>query len=150
MGKKLRCLLAEDHADLRAVLTLALEQNGWEVFTAKDGRDALRIYHDAMAGYEVKVEKGTFKLTACDARNFDLLLTDVEMPRLNGFAVGWSVRGVEKYGDVPRALHVYLTGYADVVPPQDLIESLFADGYIRKPLDTKLLLRQLTKLAGKK
>lgn len=134
----MRLLVAEDHDDTREMLGMALQQHGWDVFVAKDGRDALRIYHDA-------IEKGEY---------FDALLLDVAMPRLNGFAVGVSVRHVEKFGNIPRAVHIYLTGYDDAVPPDQLLESevlgsAFVDAYIHKPISAEELIDQIEKLVKK-
>lgn len=118
------------------MLALALERAGWEVFAAKDGRDALRIYHNAIEHDEY----------------FDVLLLDVHMPRLNGFAVGVNVRNLETYSDVPRAIHIYFTGRDDddVMPPgatpEDLMEILFADAYIHKPINPEGLLAEIDRL----
>jgi DNA-binding response OmpR family regulator len=126
----MRILIAEDSDDLRQMLTFALESEGWEVFPAKDGLDALRIYHNMVGNNSY----------------FDVLLLDVEMPRLKGYAVGVNIRNVEKFGDVPRAKHIYFTGHDDVVPPEQLLETEFADGYIHKPVDTKELIEQINEL----
>lgn len=126
-------LLAEDDPDLRELLSILFDERGWEVLSAKDGRDALYVYHKAIH----------------DERYPDVLLLDVEMPRLNGFAVGVNVRNLEKFGDVPRAVHVYLTGHDDVVPPEQLVECLFADAYIRKPIEAEELLSQIDGLVKK-
>lgn len=126
----MKVLIAEDSDDLRELLAIALKAAGWEVVSAKDGRDALRVYHDAIE----------------DDDYFDVLLLDVEMPRLNGFAVGVNVRNLEKFGNVPRAKHIYFTGYEDVVPPEQLVESLFADEYIRKPVSPSELIATIENL----
>lgn len=126
----MRLLLAEDNEDLRELLSILFDEHGWEVLSAKDGRDALYIYHKAIH----------------DENYPDVLLLDVEMPRLNGFAVGVNIRNLEKFGDVPRAVHIYLTGHDDVVPPEQLMECLFADGYIRKPIEPQELLAQIDRL----
>lgn len=110
-----------------------MQRAGWEVFAAEDGRDALRMYHNTIEGDHY----------------FDALLLDVEMPRLNGFAVGVNVRNLETFGEIPRAIHVYLTGHTDVVPPQDLLDTLFADAYIRKPVEPEELLAQIDGLINK-
>lgn len=120
------------------MLVIALQQKGWEVFPAKDGREALRVYHNA-------IEKDEY---------FDALLLDVAMPRLNGFAVGVSVRHVEKFGNIPRAVHIYFTGYDDAVPPDELLESevlgsAFVDAYIHKPISAEELIDQIEKLVKK-
>lgn len=128
----MRLLLAEDNDDLRELLSFLFDEHGWEVLSAKDGRDALYIYHKAIH----------------DEQYPDVLLLDVEMPRLNGFAVGVNVRNLEKFGDVPRAVHVYLTGHDDVVPPEQLMECLFADGYIRKPIEPQELMAEIERLVN--
>lgn len=135
----MRALIAEDDEDLRELLKVALEHAGWEVFVARDGREALRVYHNAIRGDDY----------------FDVLLLDVIMPRLNGFAVGVNVRNFEKCSDggVPRAVHVYFTGKEDVVRPEQLMEAefageLFVDGYIHKPIGPKELLAEIERLVN--
>lgn len=132
------------------MLVFALRDEGWEVFEAIDGLDALRVYHDAIAGYQIiTTTQGARELRICDPRSFDVIVIDVEMPRLRGFAVGVNVRNVEKFGTVPRADHVYFTGYDDVVPPEQLLETSFADGYLRKPIDSAELIAEIEKLVSK-
>lgn len=115
----MRVLIADDYQDIRELLTTAFELNGWEVVAAKDGREALYLYHKMILA----------------ERYFDVLLLDVNMPRLNGFGVGVNVRNLETFGDVPRAIHIYFTGDKDVVAPQELISCLFADAYMHKPIE---------------
>lgn len=59
-------LVVEDYADSRAMLKLLLESQGYSVFTASDGREALTI-----AGRE----------------NIDLVLTDFGLPDINGVSL---------------------------------------------------------------
>lgn len=151
----MRILVAEDAEDLRDLLEFALNNHGWEVFTAKDGRDALRVYHDAITGYEVTEVDGKQTLRICDAIPFVALVLDISMPRLNGFAVGVNVRHLEKFGNIRRAIHIYITGFDDAIPPQDLLESEllgdpFVDAYIRKPFGTADLIEQIEKLVMEK
>lgn len=129
----MRALIAEDNTDVRDALVIALEKEGWEVFAAKDGRDALRVYHNA-------IEHDQY---------FDLLLLDVRMPRLNGIAVGVNVRNLEKFAKIPRACHVYLTGQGDIVEPESLTDNAFADAYLRKPIHGDELIKQIEKLVKK-
>lgn len=120
----MRVLIADDEKDIREMLTTAFEVNGWEVTAAKDGRDALYLYHKLLN----------------ENRYFDLLLLDVRMPRLRGFNVGLNVRNLERYGGVPRAVHIYFTGDKDLLAPEDLIQSLLADAYIHKPIELDSLI----------
>ena len=153
----MRILIAEDDDDLRDLLVLVFEKGGWEVFAAKDGRVALKMYHNAMSGYEITTnEDGSRGLRTCDAGYFDVLLLDVVMPRLNGFAVGINIRNFESYGEgIPRAAHVYLTGKEDVIQPEQIMEAefagdLFADAYIRKPIGPVELLAEIDRLVARK
>lgn len=61
-----RILVAEDDADVRRLVALALEGEDHEVLTAADGMEALRSMAETLP---------------------DLLLLDVMMPRLDGYAV---------------------------------------------------------------
>lgn len=147
MERQLRVLIIEDSNDLRELLVLTLNRKGWEVFTAKDGRDALRVYHDAIEDKMVDD-----RLVA--GSPFDVLLIDVIMPRLNGFGFGVIVRRFEGFTNIRRAKHIYLTGRDDVVPPEQLTDTefagaLFADAYIRKPIDMADLIVQIEKLVNK-
>jgi CheY-like chemotaxis protein len=60
-------LVADDEALLRGLIRTLLHDEGYRVLTAADGNDALRVS---------RVHKGTI----------DLLLTDVQMPRLDGIS----------------------------------------------------------------
>lgn len=57
-------LVADDHADIRAFMKAALEGAGYEVRTASDGAEALALLHE---------------------RTAELLITDIFMPRQEGF-----------------------------------------------------------------
>lgn len=129
----MRVLLAEDNSDTRELLVIALESKGWEVFPAKDGREALTIYEKAIE----------------DHRYFDALILDVAMPHINGIAVGVEVRSREKSGEIPRAVHIYLTGYEIPTKPEDLLRIHFADAYLRKPVELDELFAKIEELVEK-
>jgi len=62
-AKRLRILMVEDEDHVRAVLRLALEQQGCDVVTAEDGVEGL---------------------DAIDLQPFDAVVSDVQMPRRDG------------------------------------------------------------------
>jgi len=68
----MRILIAEDHADLRMLLTDLLTDKGHEVVATRDGEEALRTY--------------------TNDGNFDLLITDYQMPRKNGVVLIMDIR----------------------------------------------------------
>lgn len=83
-----RILLTEDDESVRAFVRRALELDGHTVTTAADGGEALEV------------------LGADDA--FDLLLSDIMMPVLDGIALALAVAR-----DHPRLPILLMTGYAD-------------------------------------
>jgi two-component system chemotaxis sensor kinase CheA len=81
--RKKRILIAEDSVTARVLIKNILESAGFEVKAAVDGAEALSI---------IKTEE------------FDLLLSDVEMPRMDGFKLTETIRSIEKYKDLPIVL----------------------------------------------
>ena len=84
-----RILIAEDEEALRALTARALTDSGHEVVTAIDGADALDIL-------------------ARQNGRFDLLLTDIKMPLMDGIALALSVAR-----DFPHIIILLMTAYAD-------------------------------------
>jgi two-component system chemotaxis sensor kinase CheA len=76
-------LLVEDSITSRMLLKNILESAGYEVTTAVDGLDAA---------------------TAVKTKKFALLVSDVDMPRMNGFELAAKIRGDEKTGKMPIVL----------------------------------------------
>ena len=84
-----RILIAEDEDSLRSLVARALSQDGHEVIAKCDGGEAL----DCMIA-----EKG----------RFDLLLTDIRMPVMDGIALALAASR-----DYPALTILLMTGYAD-------------------------------------
>src|SRR5204862_3997907 len=76
-------LVADDSVTSRMLLKNILESAGYSVVTAIDGVDAI---------------------TALKSRDFDLLVSDVEMPRMDGFDLTTRVRADKKLGELPVVL----------------------------------------------
>ena len=103
-----RLLVAEDDEAVRAFLEKAFELDGHEVLTASDGAMALEVLAD-------------------EAGAFDLLLTDIQMPVMDGIALALSA--VRDYPDLPILL---MTGYANQRERAHGLETLVED-VIMKP-----------------
>jgi DNA-binding response OmpR family regulator len=84
-----RILIAEDEDALRAMCARGLAMDGHDVATAADGSEALDV------------------LTREDG-HFDLLLTDVRMPIMDGIALALAAAR-----DFPALTILLMTGYAD-------------------------------------
>jgi PAS domain S-box-containing protein len=112
-----RVLVADDNADMRAYLHRLLSQY-WVVETVADGKEAL---------------------TALDRTIPDLLLADVMMPRVDGFALLRAIRERPRIGTLPIIL---LTARAG---EEAAIEGLLAgaDDYITKPFSSRELVARV-------
>jgi len=81
--KKMSILVAEDSITSRSLLKNILETAGYEVTTAVDGAEAFATLKTA---------------------KFDLLVSDVDMPRMNGFGLTAKVRSDPSLADLPVVL----------------------------------------------
>lgn len=106
-------LLVDDDASLLDVLALAFEDAGWAVETRDRG------------------DKG---LSAIRARAFDLVVSDVNMPGVDGFSLCRALRAEQNF--VPLLL---LTSRGDEIDEALGLE-LGADDYLSKPFSTRVLL----------
>jgi two-component system, cell cycle response regulator CpdR len=84
-----RVLIADDEESMRTLVARAVAMDGHETVTAQDGAEALEI----LTG-----EKGAF----------DLLLTDIQMPVMDGIALALSAAR-----DFPDLTILLMTGFAD-------------------------------------
>ncbi|OAI54586.1 hypothetical protein AYO44_03325 [Planctomycetaceae bacterium SCGC AG-212-F19] len=111
-------LVVDDSPSVRRVLTTLLKRAGWNVLLAKDGLDALEVLHHT-------------------ARPPDLILLDVEMPRMDGFELLATLRGEESYRAIPV---VMVTSRAGEKHRHKALE-LGAKGYVIKPYQDEALLQ---------
>ncbi len=102
-----RILIADDEKEIRSLLRLYLENEGYEVEEAADGKEALEI----MAGGEIS-----------------LCLLDIMMPKIDGFHV---LRSLRKISDIP----VIIISAKDADPEKILGLDLGADDYMVKPFN---------------
>jgi CheY-like chemotaxis protein len=103
-----RILIAEDEDALRALCARALMSDGHDVMTACDGAEAL----DTLVREEGR---------------FDLLLTDIKMPVMDGIALALSAAR-----DHPDVTILLMTGYADQRERAHGLDALIHD-VISKP-----------------
>ena len=110
-----RILVVEDEPDVRLLLRMLLEDEGYSVVEAADGEQAIARFGEA---------------------HIDLILLDVRLPKANGFEV---CRIVRQTSDVPI---VMLTAHDD---SHDVVGGLEAgaDDYVTKPFVERELLARL-------
>ena len=118
-----RVLLAEDDADIRALLAWAMRHDGFDVVEAEDGAQLLERLDEARSGGE-------------DDLLPDVIVTDIRMPRVNGLevlerlkreGVGVPVLVVTAHGDALTVRRAERLGAAAVLlKPIDLDDFLTA------------------------
>ncbi len=96
---KAKILLAEDEEMLSSMYKTKFEREGFEVDLAPDG--------------EAAIEKSKI----C---NYDILLLDIILPKLNGFAVLKSIRSMEKYKNTPVLMLTNLGQDEDIKKGKEL------------------------------
>ncbi len=111
-----RLLIAEDDAAMRELLQEVLEEAGYEVIAAADGRAAL-----------THIER--------DEEHLDLILTDVHLPGVKGDELLKAVR--TRRGEAPV---IVITAFGSVEQAVEMVKA-GASQYLTKPFPTKELLQ---------
>jgi CheY-like chemotaxis protein len=116
-------LLVEDSDTVRESLRRLLVDAGYLVTVAVDGQHGLEL---------------------AQSRHFDLISTDVMMPRMDGYELTRALRAMPEYADTPI---VMVTSRGERI---DRVRGFDAgvDEYITKPHDRQLLLKAVRKLLG--
>jgi two-component system chemotaxis response regulator CheY len=116
-------LIVDDSVTVRQQVSLALAQAGYRVVEAQDGRDALLM-----------LERG----------GVSMVISDVNMPRMNGFEMLERIKLHPRHASVPV---VMLTSERR----PDLVErakKAGASGWITKPFNAELLMAAMVKVLG--
>ena len=124
---KLRVLVVEDNAVNQMIAAKILERRGHEVRTAADGYEALQLLRH---------------------ETFDVVLMDIEMPRMDGLQATSAIRAAEaRYGGhVPI---IAMTAYA-MKEDRERCLAAGADGYIAKPVRAAELIAAVEQAARQK
>ena len=122
MTKTTRILTVDDSASMRALLTHALSSNGFDVSQAEDGEVAL----EWLALNEV-----------------DVVITDINMPRLDGFGLIEKLRQGNRHRD--RPILVLTTESSEEKKAR--ARSAGATGWIVKPFDPEKLCAAVRRVA---
>lgn len=117
-------LVVDDSITIRTVTKNFLERNRYRVTTAKDGLDALE---------KMKEEKP------------DIILLDLEMPRMDGFTFAEKVRDNSDYAKIPIIMITFCVGEEQ----RNRALRLGVDKFIKKPYQEAELLDMIENLLGK-
>jgi DNA-binding NtrC family response regulator len=116
MGENPRILVVDDDESIRKVLAAVLEENGYTVDTAENGKEA--------------IEK-------TNTRFYNLVLCDIRLPDYEGTTLITKMRET-----VPKMRKIIITGFPSL---QNAVEALNkgADAYIMKPFDMDKVLQTI-------
>lgn len=114
-------MVVDDSVTVRKVTSRLLERNGMNVLTAKDGVDAI---------------------TQLQERKPDIMLLDIEMPRMDGFEVATLVRHDERLKDLPIIMITSRTGEKH----RDRALGIGVNEYLGKPYQESVLLEAIQRL----
>lgn len=111
----MKILVIEDDRDIEELLQFFLEDNGYQVAIARDGLEGITMFREG---------------------GFSLILLDIMLPKIDGYAVCKLVR---KESDIPIIMVTALSDEEDQMKGLDLL----ADDYITKPFSMPVLLRKI-------
>jgi len=122
-------LIVDDETANLKVLQLLLEHNGHTVWCAQDGVEALETL---------------------DRQQIDAVISDILMPRMDGYRLCLQVRKTERYGDVP---FMFYTSTYTLPSDESTAMKLGGDRFLKKPAEASEILdalEQMLQEAGRK
>ena len=120
---KVRVMVVDDSITVRKITQRLLERNGMEVITAKDGVDATTVL----------LEEENIP---------DIIITDIEMPRMDGYELATLVRNDTQLSDIPIVMITSRTG----AKHRDRAEMVGVNRYLGKPFQESDLLATIDSL----
>jgi len=121
---QITALVVDDSITMRRVTQRLLERHGVRVLTARDGMDAITVLQDQVP---------------------DIILLDIEMPRMDGYQFAMHVRKSAELADVPI---IMITSRAGEKHRARAIE-IGVNDYLSKPYQEEQLLRAIGSLLGR-
>ena len=131
MKREVKILVVDDDPDIREAISVVLEASSYQVVTACDGEDGLD---------KLREERP------------DLMIPDLLMPKMDGFAVLKELQDPRrsKYGNIP--ILILSSVREDASRRRYELETgleLNVDDYVEKPIDPQTLIWRVEKLLGK-
>mgnify|MGYP000909729941 FL=1 len=116
-------LAVDDSASIRQMVSFTLKSAGYDVVEAVDGQDGL---------------------DKAKSRSVNLILTDQNMPRMDGLTLIKSLRGLPQYASTP--ILMLTTESSDAMKAQGRADG--ATGWLVKPFDPQKLIEVVRKVIG--
>ena len=116
-------LVVDDVPDVTEMIALFLKHAGYQVATADSASMALELAGE---------------------RNFDLIISDIGMPRMNGYELAGELRRWTEYQSIPI---IAVTGYSEYDDRGRALQAGFS-AHLTKPIDPSQLLDLMNELLG--
>ena len=115
----------EDNPETKRVIRRILELSGYEVVNAEDGLSGIRMAREIGP---------------------DLIIMDLNLPGIDGYEAATMIKGMAECRDIP------IVALSGMVMHEDRDRSLVAgcDGFIAKPVDSKVLIGKIEEFLGGK
>ncbi len=118
-------LLVEDNEINREIMHSQLTAMGYRVDLAGNGSEALNLYRQKV---------------------YDVILTDIEMPEMNGYELTAEIRRLE--ADTDRSVPILAITASEFDLNEQRARSLGFNGYMLKPLEVEVLKKKLAGITG--
>lgn len=116
-------LVVDDVQDVTEMIALFLKHAGYQVATADSASRALQL---------------------AEERNFDLIISDIGMPQMNGYELAGELRRWSEYQSIPI---IAVTGYSEYDDRSRALQAGFS-AHLTKPIDPSQLLDLMNQLLG--
>jgi len=116
-------MVVDDSLTMRKVLGRTLEREGYQVVTAKDGMDALQLLQETRP---------------------DIILLDIEMPRMDGFEFARNVRGDADTAGIP----IIMISSRTAEKHQSHAKEIGVNAFLGKPVQDDDLLAEINTQLG--
>jgi chemosensory pili system protein ChpA (sensor histidine kinase/response regulator) len=117
-------MVVDDSLTMRKVLSRSLEREGYIVTTAKDGMDALQKLQE-------------YRLP-------DIILLDIEMPRMDGFELARNIRDDKVMAHIP----IIIISSRTAEKHRNVARELGVNAFLGKPVHDAELMAEITALLG--
>ena len=124
LERPLKILVVDDSVSIRQVVSRLMESQGWKTQTAKDGIEALERVSEIVP---------------------DVIVLDLEMPRMNGYEFMNALRSQPRYQEIPVVILTSRTAEKH----RQKAKSLGAKGFIVKPYDDDEFINLVQSLTGR-
>jgi chemosensory pili system protein ChpA (sensor histidine kinase/response regulator) len=114
-------MIVDDSLTVRKITSRLLTREGFEIITAKDGLDALQVLSERMP---------------------DVILLDIEMPRMDGFEFTKTIKADARTSHIPIIMITSRTAEKH----RNRAQELGVEGYLGKPFQEEELLRRLREM----